>query len=127
MDPVYETVVVEGTPVELTVPSDPRFENFPLHFVIRNSRREIGALFVGGQFEHRSLDEMKLKVAFVNGSSRRWMDFQASRERRLGVIRSGFFLLGLGLRYSLQHFGHVMLAANTKRAAKNFDPSTQSI
>lgn len=127
MDPVYETVVVEGTPVELTVPSDPRFDNFPLHFVIRNSRREIGALFVGGQFEHRSLDEMKLKVAFVNGSSRRWMDFQASRERRLGVIRSGFFLLGLGLRYSLQHFGHVMLAANTKRAAKNFDPSTQSI
>ena len=127
LDPAYETVFVEGLDVELRVPSDPRFELHPIHFTIRNARRDIGELFVGGQFDHRSLEEMKLKVALVNGSSQRWVDFQTSREHRVGVIRSGIYLLTLGIRYSLQHFGHVMLVANSKRSGKSYQPTTQSV
>jgi len=118
IDPVFESVFTDGLPVELTVPGDPRFDAGGLHLKVRNARREIGALLVGLQFDHQSLGEMKLKVSLVNGSSERWMDFQASREKRLGVIRSGFFLLALGVRFSLQHFGHVMLAANSRRSVK---------
>ncbi len=127
LDPAFESVFVEGSKMELTVPEDPRFLETPIHLVIRNARREPGVLFVGGQFEHASLEEMKLKVLLVNGSSRRWVEFQSSRERRIGVVRSALFLLTIGIRYSLQHFGHVMLVANSKRSGKSFKPTTQSI
>ena len=46
---------------------------------------------------------------------------------RFGVMRSALFLLTIGLRYSLQHFGHVMLVANSRRTGKSFKPSTQSV
>lgn len=127
VDPAYETLFVDGAEMELSIPDDPRFETQRIHMTLRNARREIGALHVGAQFAHRTLDEMKLKVALVNGSSQRWMDFQTSRERRLGVVRSGLFLLGLGIRYSLQHFGHVMLVTNARRAGKPYQPTTQSV
>ncbi|MDX2081986.1 MAG: UDP-forming cellulose synthase catalytic subunit [Terrimicrobiaceae bacterium] len=124
VDPAFETIFHDGTEVELSIPGDPRFERQKIHLVIRNARREIGALFVGAQFAHRTLDEMKLKVALVNGSSQRWIDFQTTRERRLGVTRSAIFLLTLGIRYSLQHFGHVMLMTNARRAGKPYETST---
>lgn len=127
LDPAFESLFQEGLPIELTVPGNPKLETTPIHMVIRNARREPGALFVGGQFEHKSLEEMKLKVMLVNGNSQRWVDFQTTRERRIGVVRSALFLLTLGMRYSLQHFGHVMLVANTKRAEKNFKTTTQSV
>ena len=127
LDPAFESLFLEGSDVELTFPDDPNFADSPLHIVIRNARREPGALFIGGQFEHTSLEEMKLKVFLVNGSSQRWVDFQTSRERRIGVVRSAIFLLALGLRFSLQHFGHVMLVANSKRNGKSFKTSTQSV
>ncbi len=127
LDPAFESLFVEGSELELTIPEDPRSLETPIHLVVRNARREPGVLFVGGQFEHTSLEEMKFKVLLVNGSSRRWVEFQSSRERRIGVVRSALFLLTLGLRYSLQHFGHVMLVANSKRSGKSFKPTTQSI
>ena len=108
-------------------PDVPKLAEEPIHIVVKNARREPGALFVGGQFRHTSLEEMKRKVLLVNGSSQRWVDFQTTRERRIGVLRSALFLLTLGVRYSLQHFGHVMLVANSKRSGKSFKPSTQSI
>jgi len=126
LDPAFESLFVEGSSLEMTIPDDPQFQEATFHIAIRNARREPGALFVGGQFEHASLEEMKLKVLLVNGNSQRWTDFQNSRERRIGVIRSGLFLLALGVRFSIQHFGHVMLVANTKRAGKSFETSQQS-
>lgn len=127
LDPAYESLFVEGLELELTLPDHPKFADTVFHIVIRNARREPGELFVGGQFEHTSVEETKLKVLLVNGSSQRWMDFQATRERRIGVIRSALFLLTLGIRYSLQHFGHVMLVANSNRVGKTFKPTTQSV
>jgi len=127
LDPAFESLFVEGSEIELTVPSNPKLADDPIHIVVRNARREPGALFVGGQFRHTSLEEMKRKVLLVNGSSQRWVDFQTTRERRIGVLRSAVFLLTLGIRYSLQHFGHVMLVANSKRGGKSFKPSAQSI
>jgi len=127
LDPAYETLFAEGSKIELTVPGNSKMEETPIHIVVRNARREPGALFVGGQYEHASLEEMRLKVQLVNGSSQRWVDFQTTRERRIGVLRSALFLLTLGIRYSLQHFGHVMLAANSKRTGKSFKPSPQSV
>lgn len=126
IDPAWETVFTKGSMVEVRVPGDPAFEKMGVHGVIRNARREIGALFVGLLFEHQSLEEMKLKVALVNGSSQRWMDFQASRERRIGVVGSAIFLLALGIRSSIQHFGHVMLVSNMRRG-KSYQASTQSV
>jgi len=127
LDPAYESLFVEGSELELTIPGDPKFFDTPIHIVIRNARREPGSLFVGGQFEHTSLEEMKLKVLLVNGNSQRWVDFQTTRERRIGVVRSAVFLLTIGVRYSLQHFGHVMLVAHSKRIGKSFKTSTQSV
>lgn len=127
LDPAFESLFVEGSALEMTIPGDPNFLETPIHIVVRNARREPGALFVGGQFEHTSIEEMKLKILLVNGNSQRWADFQKSRERRIGVVRSALFLLTLGVRFSLQHFGHVMLVANTKRAGKSFETSQQSV
>lgn len=127
LDPAFESLFQEGSEIELTIPDNQKFAGCPLHITVRNARREPGALFVGGQFEHASLEEMRLKVLLVNGSSQRWVDFQTTRERRIGVVRSALFLLTIGVRYSLQHFGHVMLVANTKRAGKTFNTSTQSV
>ena len=127
LDPAYESLFVEGSELELTIPGNPKFAETPIHIVVRNARREPGILFVGGQFEHTSLEEMKLKVFLVNGNSQRWVDFQTTRERRIGVVRSAIFLLTLGVRYSLQHFGHVMLVAHSKRTGKSFKTSTQSV
>jgi len=127
LDPAFESLFVDGARVELTVPGDPDLRKTPIHMVIRNARREPGALFVGTQFEHESLEEMKLKVRLVNGSSQRWVDFQTTRERRIGVSRSALFLLVLGIRHSLQHFGHVMLVANSKRIGKPLTTSPSSV
>ncbi len=127
LDPAFESLFVEGAELEFRLEDDARFEKQCLHLLVRNSRREIGALFVGCSFEHRSLEEMRLKVELVNGNSQRWIDFQTSRERRVGVIRSAIFLLTIGIRYSLQHFGHVMLVSNAKRSGKPFQASTQSV
>ena len=127
LDPAYESLFVEGSAIEMTIPGNPKFADTPIHMVIRNARREPGALFVGGQFEHTSLEEMKLKVLLVNGNSQRWVDFQTTRERRIGVLRSALFLLTIGIRYSLQHFGHVMLVAHSRRSGKSFKTSAQSV
>ncbi|MFZ4776895.1 MAG: UDP-forming cellulose synthase catalytic subunit [Terrimicrobiaceae bacterium] len=127
LDPAFESLFVEGSEIELTVPGNPKLAEEPIHIVVRNARREPGALFVGGQFRHTSLEEMRRKVLLVSGSSQRWVDFQTTRERRIGVLRSALFLLTLGIRYSLQHFGHVVLVANSKRGGKSFKTSTQSI
>ncbi len=126
LDPAYESVFPDGTEIEMTIPGNPKSLDHPLHFVVRNARREPGELFVGGQFKHTSLEEMQLKVALVNGSSQRWADFQTSRERRIGVVRSAIFLLTIGIRYSIQHFGHVMLMSQSKRSGKSFKTSPQS-
>ncbi len=65
-------------------------------------------LALGAEFNHLDLEERKAKVRFVTGSSTRWMAFQHNRECRLGVIGSFLYLLGIGVKYSLAHVGHLL-------------------
>jgi len=64
-------------------------------------------LLLGAEFNHADLEERKAKVRFVTGSSDRWMNFQKNRECRLGVLGSFLFLLAIGIKCSLAHFGHL--------------------
>jgi hypothetical protein len=72
-------------------------------------------LSLGVQFQHKDLEEMKRKVLLVTGSSERWLEFQGARERRLGVMRSAFFLMSCGIRFSIEHFAHLMIESNVKQ------------
>lgn len=74
-----------------------------LHLLLRNIRTsDMGdELNIGGQFDHKSLEERKMKVRLVTGSSMRWMEFQKRRESRLGVIGSFAALSYIGLKHSL--------------------------
>jgi hypothetical protein len=60
---------------------------------------------------------MKRKVMLVTGSSDRWVEFQTARERRIGVLRSAFFLVTCGLRFSIEHFAHLMIESNVRQPA----------
>ncbi len=60
---------------------------------------------IGCRFKHQNLEEMKRKIAYVNGSSARWMDFQLRREKSIGVWGSFVYLLSAGIRFSIEHLG----------------------
>ncbi len=68
----------------------------------------------------QDLAEMKRKVRLVMGNSQRWVDFQVSRERRLGVVRSAFFLMNCGIRFSIEHFAHLLIESNLKKTVSAF-------
>ena len=74
-----------------------------LNMNLRNIRQsEIGdETNVGASFDHKTLEERKLKVRLVTGSSMRWMEFQKRRESKLGVIGSFICLTYIGLKHSL--------------------------
>jgi cellulose synthase (UDP-forming) len=75
-------------------------------------------LSVGVQFKTTSLEDKKHIVAFVNGSSERWLNFQRRREERIGVFGSLVYLMGIGIRGTLSHLGHLILqsSVSTKSA-----------
>jgi len=124
-DAVYESVLVKERELVFNVAFPASLVGQAFHMRIRNLRAEGGILTIGAQFDHKDLDEMKSKILLVNGSSDRWMEFQDSRERRLGVTRSALFLLQCGIRYSIRHFAHIMLASKGK-SVKSYSPATQS-
>jgi len=72
-------------------------------------------LSLGVQFKLATIEEKRHVVAFVNGSSERWLSFQLRREERVGVFGSLIFLMGLGLRGTFSHLGHLILQSSTRK------------
>lgn len=127
MDAAYEPIFRKGKSVHLSLDNPLSINKDPFHVLVCNVRSEGSLMHLGLKFEHKSLEEMRRKVAWVNGSSERWLEFQGQRERRLGVVRSAFFLMQCGIRYSMQHFAQIMLASNTKGKVSAFNnTSTQT-
>ncbi len=98
-----DTAVLEIHPSEF----NPAME-IPLE--IRNFRTKPDRLFVGVQFTPDSLEARKSIITFVNGSSERWVRFQARRENRVGVFQSFLFLFTYGLRHTFHHLGHLLVS-----------------
>jgi len=116
VDAAYEAAFRPDTRAEFVVEEPEFLAGKPFHFVVKNSRAAAnGMAFLGVQFHHEDLDEMKRKVYLVLGNSDRWMDFQTKREKRLGITRSAVFLFACGIRFSIEHFAHLVLESNTKR------------
>jgi len=115
IDAAYESLFRMDTKADFIVPALGEHSNLPINFVVRNSRSEGSIASLGVQFQHQDLDEVKRKVNLVTGSSDRWISFQTRREKRIGVIRSAFFLVSCGLRFSVEHFAHLMIESNVRR------------
>ncbi len=105
IDAAYESQLRPDHIVQLEPDKDFGIEPGIFNIEIRNLRYRDRTLMIGCRFKHESLDEMKRKIAFVNGSSERWMDFQFKREKSIGVWGSFVYLLGAGIRFSIEHLG----------------------
>ncbi len=117
IDAAYESLFHNDTKADFLIQSPAHLAGQDLNFVVRNSRTQGGILIMGVQFQHKDLEELKRKVLLVTGSSQRWLDFQIGRERRLGVMRSAFFLMTCGVRFSIEHFAHMMIESNLRQPA----------
>lgn len=127
IDGAYESLFASDTQADFVVQGPhPLSGGEGLHFVVRNSRLQGGSLLLGVQFQHQDLAEMKRKISLVMGSSQRWVDFQVGRERRLGVMRSAFFLMNCGIRFSIEHFAHLLIESNLKKTVSAFQPGGPS-
>lgn len=122
VDAAYEPLFQPEKIVTLR-PEVPHLDGHPeFKMQIRNIRYHDTTLMVGTQFIHETIDELKLKIAFVNGSSQRWLDFQLSREVRIGVWGSFVYLLAAGVRYSIEALGLALLGRT--RAQRGRSPFT---
>lgn len=126
MDAAYESFFPTDSRAIFSVMEPAYLANESFHFVVRNSRAQGSIQCLGLQFEHKTVEEMKHKVLLVTGSSERWLDFQTNRERRLGVLRSALFLIGAGVRFSIEHFAHLMIEPRSKKSATSYQPGKQS-
>ncbi|MCX7869576.1 MAG: PilZ domain-containing protein, partial [Terrimicrobiaceae bacterium] len=120
IDAAYQSVFTNGRSVHLAVDNPAWINKDPFHVVVCNVRDNGSLIHVGFKFQHTTIEEMRRKIAWVNGSSERWMEFQTGRERRLGVIRSALFLVRCGIKYSLQHFGQIMLQGSSRQKVAAF-------
>jgi cellulose synthase (UDP-forming) len=105
IDAAYESQLRPDHIVQLEPDEDFGIVPGIFHIEIRNLRYRDRTLMIGARFKHQNLDEMKRKIAFVNGSSQRWIDFQLQREKSIGVWGSFVYLLGAGVRFSVEHLG----------------------
>jgi cellulose synthase (UDP-forming) len=105
IDSVYESQLRPDHIVLLEPEKDFGIEPGTFHIEIRNLRYRDRILMIGVRFKHQNLEEMKRKIAFVNGSSERWIEFQLRREKTMGVWGSFVYLLGAGIRFSIEHLG----------------------
>ncbi len=95
---------------------------------IRNLRYRDRTLMLGCVFKHEGIDELKRKIAFVNGSSQRWVEFLASRRGGKGVGGSAAYLLSAGVRYTIEHLGLLLLGSMRKeRSNRTIGGSSSSI
>lgn len=124
VDPVYEGLLSSQANVILQPETNDGREHGKFNLQIRNLRYRDWALMAGCQFEHGSIDELKRKIAFVNGSSDRWMEFQRSREKNVGTWGSFLYLMSAGVRFTLEHVGYSILGRIRKdRANTRLAPS----
>ena len=126
IDAAYESLFHNDTQASFAIQVPHEMAGEKLNFVVRNGRLQGGLLLMGVQFQHQDLPEMKRKIRLVMGSSQRWVDFQMSRERRLGVVRSAFFLMNCGIRFTIEHFAHLMIESNLKKTVSAFQTRGQS-
>ena len=73
---------------------------------IRNQRLVGQKILLGLEFTNSSLQQVSDKICLVFGNSERWLKFQRSREKSIGIYRSIVFLLWLGLKGLLEQFAH---------------------
>ncbi|MNK79120.1 Cellulose synthase catalytic subunit [UDP-forming] [compost metagenome] len=88
-----------GAPLTLHV-ADPAANGLERHLkgrVMSATRLKAGGLGLGIQFCPATLDEKRAIVSLAHGDSQRWLEFQQSRHRHPGIIRSFGFLLQLGI------------------------------
>jgi cellulose synthase (UDP-forming) len=124
VDPAYEGQLSAQSKVLLMPESTAGLDHGAFHVEIKNLRYRDRTLMAGCQFKHENIDELKRKIAFVNGSSQRWLEFQMSREKSIGVWGSFLYLLGSGVRYSMEHLGYSILGSIRKdRANTRLSPS----
>ncbi len=121
IDGAYETHLRPDHIVQLEPDVDFGIMPGVFNIEIRNMRYRDRTLMVGCRFKHQNLEEMKRKIAFVNGSSDRWIDFQTRREKSIGVWGSFVYLLGAGIRFSVEHLGLGLLGSMRRdRENKSF-------
>lgn len=65
---------------------------------------EDGALAVGAQFTDRGVAGLSDQVALVYGDSARWREFRASRNKRIGILRSLALVVSLGTVHAFHHY-----------------------
>ncbi len=80
------------------------------HLEFKNIRDSDGGdgVYIGAEFKPRDLEERMAKVRLVAGDSRRWQDFQSSRDSRLGVFGALVTIIFMGIKYSLRHLFHLL-------------------
>lgn len=105
IDGAYETNIRPDHIVQLQPDMDFGIDPGIFNVEIRNMRYRDRTLMIGCRFKHQNLEEMKRKIAFVNGSSDRWIEFQTRRGKAIGVWGSFVYLLGAGVRFSIEHLG----------------------
>lgn len=126
IDAAYETTFRTDTKADFVVQNNNALAGEPFNFVVRNARSEGSLTNLGVQFQHKDLEELKRKVLLVNGSSDRWISFQTNREKRLGVTRSAFFLMSCGIRFSIEHFAHLMIESNVRQPSPAYNAGSRS-
>ena len=126
VDAAYTHLFREGRSVHLAIDTPASVNKPPFHVTVANIRDDGPLVRIGFTFQHTTMEEMRRKVAWVNGSSDRWMEFQGQRERRLGVVRSGLFLMRCGITYSIQHFGQIMLQTSPKGRVSAYQSKPQT-
>ncbi len=111
IDAAYEPFLRPESELVIEPDAEHGYDPGKFHLEIRNLRYRDRTLMIGCSFVHKDIDEMKRKIAFVNGSSQRWLDFQLGREKSMGVWGSFAYLLGCGVRYSIEHLGLGLLGS----------------
>lgn len=111
-----EEAVLSVAPEEAQPPAD-------FHVQLRNSRWSGSRLWAGLQFHHQSVEETRRKVVLVNGDSRRWIRFQQSREKHMGITGSLLFVAWVGLRSTCAHLW-ALFTSSGKPPAERSDSGT---
>lgn len=87
-----------GASLRLSIP-DPAANGLERQLTARAmsaTRMASGGLGIGVQFLAPTLESKRAIVSLAHGDSQRWLEFQQSRHRHPGIIRSFGFLLQLG-------------------------------
>jgi len=126
--PAYERDIQKVDSALLSIVTPTRKAEFKFNMNLRILRYDEDSemMALGAEFNHQDLNERKDKVRFVTGSSTRWMAFQRNRECRLGVIGSFLFLMGIGVKYSLAHVGHLFGSILGNFGSRNQAPRTEN-